>query len=124
MVRASVVGMLITFGLVSASYIQFYKQLQLAAEGADPVIDRTLDRRLYDREDVRYPYKSRGQPLRAYYAVAASTLIVLFNGWGTLIPPVNEDFLGSYVSVRSPASLKNLSVWGGWIRPILAGLEL
>jgi len=100
MVRACVIGMLVSYGLVSASYIQFHKKLRLAADGKDGTIDQTVDLSLYIRDDARFPFKSRWQPLSAYYSTAACALIVLFNGWGTLVPPVNvHDFFGCYVSV-------------------------
>lgn len=102
--------MLITYGIVSASYIQFHKKLRLAAAGQDPEIPQTADLQVYRRDNPSYPFKSRWQPLTAYYATISCALIAFFNGWGTLVPPVGvEDFFGCYVSVRNPCSLPEIA---------------
>jgi len=96
--------MLITYGIVSASYIQFYKKLYLARAGRDPSVG-DIDPSFYDRSHPSYPFRSRWQPYTAYYATTACTLIVLFNGWGTLVPPfATGDFFGCYSAVRHTLS--------------------
>lgn len=98
--------MLITYGIVSASYIQFYGKLQRAATGQDetvliPAADGRVDLSIYQRGHPGYPFKSRWQPYTAYYATISCVLIVFFNGWGTLVPPVaTGDFFGCYTAVR------------------------
>ena len=104
MVRTCVIGVLVTCGLVSASYIQFYKKLRLAAEVKDGTIDAAaVDLTLYTRDEDRFTYKSRRE-LVAYFVAPACALIVLFNGWATLMPPGArvvevDDLLGCYIPV-------------------------
>ncbi|KAH7012829.1 amino acid permease-domain-containing protein [Ilyonectria destructans] len=103
MVRCCVIAMMITYGLVAASFIAFYKSLKDAAAGQSrEVVDiyNPLVKQLYDRSHPRYPYRSHGQYLRAYYAVFACSLFVIFNGWRTFITPVSiEDIFGCYIAI-------------------------
>jgi yeast amino acid transporter len=79
--------------------------IKAAAEGRDENIDNKDSpeiRRLYDREDPQYPYKSHGQYIRACYALFGCTVLVLFNGWRTFVPPMSvNDFIACYIAVRS-----------------------
>ncbi|KAH7129176.1 amino acid permease-domain-containing protein [Dactylonectria macrodidyma] len=119
MVRCCVVSMMITYGLVAASFIAFYKSVNDAAAGQTmDVVDiyNPLVKQLYDRSHPRYPYRSHGQYLRAYYAVLACTLFVLFNGWRTFISPMNlEDFFGCYIAILLMAVISimyQIKFWG------------
>ncbi|KAJ4094501.1 hypothetical protein NW760_012670 [Fusarium oxysporum] len=119
MVRCCVVSMMITYGLVAASFIEFYKSVEGAAAGQTmEVVDiyNPLVRQLYDRSNPRYPYRSHGQCLRAYYAVLACSLFVIFNGWRTFISPVNiKDFFGCYIAILLMAMISTMyqiKFWG------------
>jgi len=93
--------MLISYGIVSASYIQFHKKLHLAASSLDETINQPVNFILYNRETSKYPFNSRWQPITAYYGTISCAFIVLFNGWGTLVTPVAlEDFFSCYFPVR------------------------
>ena len=65
--------------------------------GADP----HQDRRAYNRKDyTRYPYKSHWQTFRAWYGLVSCSLLVLFNGWRSVMPPASaNNFIPSYISV-------------------------
>lgn len=68
-----------------------------------------LVKQLYDRSHPRYPYRSHGQYLRAYYAVFACSLFVIFNGWRTFITPVSiEDIFGCYIAVSCLSQLASV----------------
>ncbi|KAK3941891.1 amino acid permease-domain-containing protein [Diplogelasinospora grovesii] len=103
MVRTCVISMLITYALVAASFLEFYKCINAAAHGNDESIsdkDNPEIRQLYDRSSPQYPYRSHGQYLRAWYALLGCTLFIIFNGWRTFVPPMNiADFLGCYVAI-------------------------
>jgi len=77
--------------------------LKAAAEGRDENIDNKDDpaiRRLYDRQNPQYPYRSHGQWLRGVYALFGCSLLVLFNGWRTFSPPFSAgDFVACYIGV-------------------------
>lgn len=55
----------------------------------------------YNRENKRqYPYRSHLQWLRALYALVFCLLMILFQGWTTLVRPVSgADFVASYIAV-------------------------
>ncbi|KAH8892810.1 hypothetical protein GQ53DRAFT_763933 [Thozetella sp. PMI_491] len=104
MVRMCVMSMLITYALISASFIEFYKCVNAAAEGQDDNITNKDDpevRQLYNRDSPQYPYRSHGQYLRAWYALISCVLFILFNGWRTFVQPMSiEDFIGCYISIK------------------------
>jgi amino acid transporter len=55
----------------------------------------------YDRKGKRYPYRSWGQPLKAYVGFGGCSLLVMFNGWRSFVTPFSvPDFIASYISVR------------------------
>ncbi|KAI0538135.1 amino acid permease-domain-containing protein [Xylaria digitata] len=74
---------------------------QAAVEGLDKNIDNKDDpgvRRLRDRQNPQYPYRSHGQWLRAVYALFGCSVLVLFNGWRTFSPPFSGgDFVACYI---------------------------
>lgn len=103
MVRCVVVSMLIVYAVVATSFLEFYKYIKVAADGDDENIDDLDDpevRKLYDRNNRQYPYKSHGQWLRAFYALTGCSLFILFNGWRTFVPPMSvSDFIGCYIPI-------------------------
>jgi amino acid transporter len=103
MVRCCVTCLMITYALMAASFLSFDKSIKAAAEGRDENIDNKDDpdvRKLYDRYNSQYPYKSHGQWLRAYYALFGCIVLILFNGWRTFVTPMNvEDFFACYIAI-------------------------
>lgn len=66
----------------------------------------------YDRDSPLYPYKSHGQWLKAFYGLAGSCILLLFNGVPAFLEqPFNvRKFVSAYVGVcilfpPSPGSL-------------------
>lgn len=57
----------------------------------------------YDRDNSLYPYKSHGQWLKAFYGLAASAILVLFNGVPAFLDePFNiRRFVSAYAGVSS-----------------------
>jgi yeast amino acid transporter len=55
----------------------------------------------YDRNHPQYPYKSRGQWLKASYGMVSCIILVLFNGIGSFLeePFDVRAFIASYISV-------------------------
>jgi amino acid transporter len=122
LVRCVTVAILIVYGVVCVSYLEFYKwyvisvlnmrlrnvqlttkSIQLAANGDDENVNDKDDpdvRQHFDRNSPGYPYKSHGQWLRACYGLLGCFLLVVFNGWRSLGSPMKTgDFLGCYISV-------------------------
>ena len=64
------------------------------------------DNRVYDRKDKkRYPYKSHWQRFRAWYGLVTCSLLIIFNGWRSLLTPWSvNDFIPSYISVSTTLS--------------------
>jgi hypothetical protein len=78
------------------------RRIQAAARGdLDEDLNLTPEmRNLYKRTARRYPYRSHFQWIRAGYGLTGCTLMVLFQGWRTLVPPVaTADFVSSYIAV-------------------------
>ncbi|KAI0413833.1 amino acid permease-domain-containing protein [Xylaria grammica] len=104
LVRFSVTLLTITYGLMAASFLSFFRSLEAAAEGRDENIDNKDDpgvRRLYDRQNPQYPYRSHGQWLRAAYALFGCSVLILFNGWRTFSPPFSAgDFVACYIGIK------------------------
>ncbi|KAI1336878.1 hypothetical protein F5Y15DRAFT_418446 [Xylariaceae sp. FL0016] len=103
MVRTCVTSLMITYGLMAASFLSFFNSIKAAAEGRDESIDNKDDpevRRLYDRDHPQYPYRSHAQWLRAVYAVFGCTMLILFNGWRTFVSPMSvSDFVACYIAI-------------------------
>ncbi|KAH8671349.1 amino acid permease-domain-containing protein [Xylariales sp. PMI_506] len=103
MVRCCVTALMITYGLLAASFLSFFRSIKAASEGLDENIDNKDSpevRQLYDREHPQYPYKSHGQYIRACYALFGCTVLVLFNGWRTFVPPMSvNDFIACYIAL-------------------------
>ena len=83
--------------------------MSAAAHGDDEEVGNDADlTRDYRRKGPQYPYQSHGQWLRAAYALFATIVLALFNGWRTFVPPFEkDDFIASYISVclNSPFNL-------------------
>jgi hypothetical protein len=61
-------------------------------------------RNRYRRSAKRYPYRSHLQWIRALYGLVFCSLMIIFQGWRTLIPPATiNDFVASYLSVSHGA---------------------
>ncbi|KAK4210658.1 amino acid permease-domain-containing protein [Rhypophila decipiens] len=94
---------LIVYAVNSYTFILFYKEINKAACGfRDDDLNLTPEMRFqYDRENKRqYPYRSHLQWLRALYSLVFCLLMLLFQGWRTLVSPVSgEDFVASYIGV-------------------------
>jgi hypothetical protein len=74
-----------------------------------PGVDPYQDRHVYNREDYTlYPYKSHWQPFRAWYGLVTCCLLVIFNGWRSIVPQWStKDFIPSYINVSClPAARK------------------
>ena len=81
-----------------------YSRINKAACGfKDEDLNLTPEMRFqYNRENKsQYPYRSHLQWLRALYALVFCLLMILFQGWRTLVRPVSDpDFVASYIAVR------------------------
>ncbi|KAI1425703.1 amino acid permease-domain-containing protein [Xylaria sp. FL1777] len=103
LVRFSVTLLTITYGLMAACFLSFFRSLKAAAEGRDENIDNKDDpgvRQLYDRQNPQYPYRSHGQWLRAVYGLFGCSVLVLFNGWRTFSAPFSAgDFVACYIGI-------------------------
>jgi amino acid transporter len=57
-------------------------------------------RSLYQRTSKQYPYRSHLQWIRAAYALTGCTLLIFFQGWRTLVSPIQtQDFVASYIAI-------------------------
>jgi amino acid transporter len=77
-------------------------RIKAAAKGANgDVNDAGIPPARYNRNLKRaYPYKSRGQWLKAAYGCGGCCLLALFNGWRSFAPSFSRlDFVASYISV-------------------------
>jgi amino acid transporter len=102
MVQIAVVSTLIVYGLNCIAYLNFFHQMNAAASGKlDDELNLTPQTRAYyNRTARRFPYRTHLQWLRAVYAFTGCFLLVVFQGWRTLISPVAaNDFLASYLAI-------------------------
>ena len=64
-----------------------------------------INRHAYERRNRQFPYKSRGQWLKAVWGFTGTSLLALFNGWQSFTRPFSPaDFVASYISVSIPDS--------------------
>jgi amino acid transporter len=87
--------------------------IRRAAEG-DSATDLKIlpgqDPNDYDRKGQKYPYKSWGQPLKAWVGFGGCSLLVMFNGWRSFVTPFSvADFIASYISVRAFSSSHHMN---------------
>jgi len=102
MTTVTVVCTLIIFAINCVAYLQFYRQVNAAANGQlDEELDLTPEMRVsYKRTARFYPYPSHLQWIRAAYGLIACTLLIIFQGWRTLVPPTQgKDFVASYIPI-------------------------
>ncbi|PVH70514.1 hypothetical protein DL98DRAFT_436927, partial [Cadophora sp. DSE1049] len=98
----SVVSMLIVYAVICLTYLQFYRCINEAANNGDAFFTNIgINPQAYNRENkLVYPYKSRGQWLKAVYGLTGCTLLAIFNGWQSFVPPFSpSEFVASYVSI-------------------------
>ncbi|KAK6346289.1 hypothetical protein TWF730_010619 [Orbilia blumenaviensis] len=67
LVKLGTISCLIVYACISVSYIRFFEGLR--------------HRNTFSRRDPRYPYRSKFQPIRAWYGLIGSSMVVIFNGW-------------------------------------------
>jgi amino acid transporter len=85
---------LISYGGICLAFTQFYKRI--AEVSKDPTVD---NRSAFNREHEQYPYRSRGQSLRAYYGLIFCALLVIFNDWTVFVRPFNTgEFVAAYIA--------------------------
>ncbi|KAK4445450.1 amino acid permease-domain-containing protein [Podospora aff. communis PSN243] len=93
---------LIVYAVNCVAFLKFFREINSAACGER---DEELDiqpemRNRYRRSAKRYPYRSHLQWIRALYGLVFCILMIIFQGWRTLIPPATiNDFVASYISV-------------------------
>ncbi|TVY83805.1 Lysine/arginine permease [Lachnellula suecica] len=97
----SVVSMLIVYALICASYLRFYDCIDKASTGRiEKVNHAEQDLQAFNRRNRHYPFKSRGQWLKASYGLVGCCLLAFFNGWRSFVSPFSAaDFVASYISV-------------------------
>ncbi|KAF2702785.1 amino acid transporter [Pleomassaria siparia CBS 279.74] len=102
MTTVAVVCTLIIFAVNCIAYLQFYRQINAVAKGKlDDELNITPEMRsVYKRASHQYPYRSHLQWIRAAYALTGCTLLIIFQGWRTLVPPTQgKDFIASYIPI-------------------------
>jgi amino acid transporter len=92
------VSYLILYAMICATYLCFFRTLQETREDANTSAAQAAK---YDRSDPRYPYKSHGQWLKAYYGIASCVILLLFNGIVAFLeePFDSRSFVASYISI-------------------------
>jgi amino acid transporter len=118
-------AILIVYGLNCLAYLNFYKEsvpvhanqlrprsthrlwcrINAIAAGTitslGDLIITPQTKVFYDRTSTRYPWRTRGQWPRAVYGSVFCSLLIVFFGWRTLVPPfMAADFVATYISVR------------------------
>ncbi|TVY22638.1 putative lysine/arginine permease [Lachnellula hyalina] len=97
----SVVSMMIVYAIICVTYLRFYICIEKAATGQIQSLNHTAqDLSAYNRQNRHYPYKSRGQWLKACYGILGCCLLAFFNGWRSFVTPFSAaDFVASYISI-------------------------
>jgi len=92
------VSCLIVYVIICATYLCFFRTLEEAKLYGNASESQAA---CYDRSHPRYPYKSHGQWLKAFYGMVASILLVVFNGIEVFLerPFDTRRFIASYISV-------------------------
>ncbi|PMB73039.1 Proline-specific permease [Beauveria bassiana] len=92
------VSCLIVYATICATYMRFYKTLEVAKMSEDMSAAQAAS---YDRDSPLYPYKSHGQWLKAFYGFAGSCILLLFNGVPAILEkPFNvRKFVSAYVGI-------------------------
>ncbi|KAH0544742.1 hypothetical protein FGG08_001109 [Glutinoglossum americanum] len=98
----SAASTLIVYAVICLSYLEFYNVINRAARGLtqDMHIPPSQPSSTYNRDSAQYPYKSWGQWLKAFIGLGGCSLLVVFNGWQSFVPPFSSpDFVASYVGL-------------------------
>ncbi|KAJ3473618.1 hypothetical protein NLG97_g10215 [Lecanicillium saksenae] len=92
------VSLLIVYATICATYMRFYKTLEVAKMSENTSAAQAAS---YDRDSPLYPYKSHGQWLKAFYGLASSIVLIIFNGVPAFLEkPFNvRKFVSAYVSI-------------------------
>ncbi|KAK3324465.1 amino acid permease-domain-containing protein [Cercophora scortea] len=103
MTTVAATSTLIVYALNCFTFLLFFKETKKAKNGdRDEDLNLTPELRYqYDRKNKwQYPYHSHLQWMRALYGMVFCILMIIFQGWRTLVPPISvEDFVASYVSI-------------------------
>ena len=92
-------SMMIVFLCISISFL-FFMTCTVEAEPNDPVGMEGDNGPLLNRAAANYPYRSHLQWARAAFAGFACFLLLMFNGYKSLMSPfVLDDFVASYVAI-------------------------
>jgi hypothetical protein len=98
------------YALNNVAYLEFYKQIRLAANGTHPSVntDTPIERAKYNRDGARFPWRTHLQWLRTLLGGIALVLIIIFQGWRSLVGTITledgNDFLATYISVSNSIS--------------------
>ncbi|OAA66292.1 proline-specific permease [Cordyceps fumosorosea ARSEF 2679] len=92
------VSCLIVYATICATYMRFYNTLEVAKMSEDTSAAQAAS---YDRDSPLYPYKSHGQWLKAFYGLAGSCVLLIFNGVPAFLEkPFNvRKFVSAYVGI-------------------------
>ncbi|OOQ84427.1 proline-specific permease [Penicillium brasilianum] len=92
------VSFLIVYATICATYLCFYRALDEAKQYGNTSQTQAAT---YDRNHVRYPYKSHAQWLKAGYGMVACIILLLFNGVDSFLttPFDARTFIASYISI-------------------------
>ncbi|KAK3312521.1 amino acid permease-domain-containing protein [Apodospora peruviana] len=103
MTSVAATSTLIVYALNCYTFLLFFKEVNQAACGfRDEDLNLTPEMRYqYNRDNKRqYPYHSHLQWLRALYGLVFCILMILFQGWRTIVSPMAvDDFVASYIAI-------------------------
>lgn len=102
MISVAVSAGLIVYAVNCIAFLNFYRQVNAASRGdLDEELNLNPERRtLYKRNARQYPYRSHLQWIRATYGFIGCALMILFQGWRTLLPPMSiRDFFATYIAI-------------------------
>jgi len=87
--------------LSSSKLIINGSSINAAADSKNAAVNAAgINPHAFERRNRQYPYKSRGQWLKAVWGFTATSLLALFNGWQSFTRPFSAaDFVASYISV-------------------------
>ncbi|KAH7311903.1 proline-specific permease [Rhexocercosporidium sp. MPI-PUGE-AT-0058] len=92
------VTFLIVYTAVCATYLSFFKTLDDVKLNGNTSESQAA---MYDRDHIRYPYKSHGQWLKAAYGMTACLILLIFNGIAAFLedPFETRRFIASYIGI-------------------------
>lgn len=113
-------AMMIVYMAIGVSFL-FFKTCTVEAEPNDPVSMDSDTGPLLNRAASNYPYRSHLQWARAAFAAGACFLLLMFNGWKSMLTPFSvADFLASYIVIPifllliSLYHVKDERTWNPW----------